>query len=157
MAALRSRCGHYMFVLFFLSFFPFFLAKSQRSQTGCLPYFHTWCGFSANLEWRSEMYCTRLAGNTVRKQSPKNCHLGTIAQICWAVSSQLRHVSTTEKNLLNSNTSYICPLNMVNFGPLTAETGSGVSSTPAHFNGFCVLAAFLHGTLVVGVSQTLQR
>jgi len=38
MAALRSRCGHYIFAV---SVFLFFLAKSQRSQTGCLPYFDT--------------------------------------------------------------------------------------------------------------------
>jgi len=30
-------------------------------------------------------------------------------------------------------------------------------SIPANFNGFCVLAVLLHGTLVVGVSQTLRR
>jgi len=28
---------------------------------------------------------------------------------------------------------------MVNFGPLTAEIGSGVWGTPTNFNGFCVL------------------
>jgi len=43
---------------------------------------------------------------------------------------------------------------MVNFGPLTAEIGSEVWSTPANFNGFRVLAELLHGTLVLGVSQT---
>ena len=32
----------------------------------------------------------------------KNRHLGTIAQLCRAVSSQLRHVSTIGKSLLNS-------------------------------------------------------
>jgi len=58
------------------------------------PYFHTWCGHSANLECRSEMCCTRLAGNTGRKNDAKNRHLGTIAQICWAIFSQLRHAST---------------------------------------------------------------
>ena len=41
------------------------------------------------------------------------------------------------------------------YGPITAEFGSGVWATPANFNGFLVLAALLHGTLVVGVSQTL--
>jgi len=45
----------------------------------------------------------------------------------------------------------------VNFGPLTAEIGSGVLGTPANFNGFRVLATLRHGTLVVGVSQTLRR
>jgi len=29
--------------------------------------------------------------------------------------------------------------------------------TPGNFNGFRVLAALLHGILVVGVSQTLRR
>jgi len=43
---------------------------------------------------------------------------------------------------------------MVNFGLLTAEIYWRVWGTPANFNGFRVLAALLHGTLVVGVSQT---
>jgi len=42
---------------------------------------------------------------------------------------------------------------MVKFGPVTAEIGSVVWGTPAHFSGFRVLASLLHGTLVVGVSQ----
>jgi len=32
-----------------------------------------------------------------------------------------------------------------------------VWGTPANFNGFRVLAALLHGTLRLGVSQTLRR
>jgi len=44
---------------------------------------------------------------------------------------------------------------MVNFGLLVAEIVSLVWATPANFNGFRVLAALLHGTLVVGVSQTV--
>jgi len=59
--------------------------------------------------------------------------------------------------LLNSNTSSTCPDNTVNFGPLAAEIGSGVWDTAANFNGFRVMAALLHGTVVMGVSQTLRR
>jgi len=33
-------------------------------------------------------------------QDPKNRHLGTIAQLCRAISSQLRHVSTIGKKLV---------------------------------------------------------
>jgi len=44
---------------------------------------------------------------------------------------------------------------MVNFGPLTAEIGLPVWGTPANFNGFRVLAALLHGSQVVSISQTL--
>jgi len=43
---------------------------------------------------------------------------------------------------------------MVNFGPLSAEIRALVWGTPADLNGFRVLAALLHGTVVVGVSQT---
>ena len=43
---------------------------------------------------------------------------------------------------------------MVNFGLLAAEIVLLVWGTPANFNRFCILAALLHGTLVVGVSQT---
>jgi len=43
---------------------------------------------------------------------------------------------------------------MLKFGPLAAEIVSLVKGTPANFNGFRVLAALLHGSLVVGVSQT---
>ena len=87
-------------------------------------------------------------------QNAKNRHLSTIAQLCWAISSQLRHISTIGKKLLNSNISSICPMN---FGPLAAEIGLPVWVTPANFNGFRVLAALLHDTLVVGVNQTLRR
>ena len=43
---------------------------------------------------------------------------------------------------------------MVNFGPVAAEIDPVVWGTPANFNGFRVLAALLHGTPVLGVSQT---
>ena len=119
MAALRSRCGHHIFAV--VSFFFCFLAESQQSQTGCLPYFYTWCGPNANLECRSEMCCTRLAGHAGPKKLPKIRHLGTIAQLCRAVSSQLMHISTIVKNLLNSIVSPTCRHNRVNFGPLVAE------------------------------------
>ena len=46
---------------------------------------------------------------------------------------------------------------MVNFGPLAAEIVSLVWGTEGNFNGFRVLAALLHGIVVVGVSQTLRR
>jgi len=97
------------------------------------------------------MRCTRLAANTGRKYR----HLGTIAQLCWAIPSQLRHSSTIGKNILSSDTS--CPDNMVNFGPLTAEIGSGVWGTPPNFKGVSRLGSVTARTLVLGVSQTLRR
>ena len=72
-------CGYYLSI-----FFPRLISAAGD---GCLPYFHTWCGLSANLECRSKMCGTQIAANTGRK----NCHFGTITQLCRAVSSQLRH------------------------------------------------------------------
>ena len=136
------------------SFFYLFSRLFSGVGTGCQPNSHSWCGLSANvnLECRSETCCTRLA----EIQDAKNRQLRTIAQLCRAISSQLRHVSTIENNLLNSNISPTCAyiIIMVNFGALPAKIGSGVWDTPANFNGF---AALLHDTRVVGVSQTLRR
>jgi len=70
------------------------------SPNGCRPYFHTWCGLSANLECMPEMCCTWIAENTGRKNYAKNCHLRTIAQLCWALYLQLRHVLTIGKKLV---------------------------------------------------------
>ena len=105
----------------------------------------------------SEMCGTRLAENTGRKKVAKNRHLSTIAQLCRAISLQLRHVSTIGNKLLSSNISSTCPHNMVNFGPLAAKIGLPVWGTPPNFNGFRVLAALLHGSQVVSVSQTMRR
>ena len=92
--------------------------------------------------------------NTGRKNSPKIRCLRTIVQSCRAISSQLRHISTIgKKNLLNSNISSTCPHNMVNFGPLTAETGWWVWGTPANFNGFRVLGSLLHRRFSTEVNQ----
>ena len=96
----------------------FFLASSQPSQIGCLPYFHTWCGVSANLECMSEMCCTWLAGNTGPQKSPSGHHRTILSD----------HIFATKVCIENRKKS--C---------------------------FRVLAALLHGTLVVGVSQTLRR
>ena len=86
------------------------------------------------------MCCARLAGNAGPKNDAKNRHLGTITQLCRAISSQLRHIWTIRKTLLNSNVSSTRSQNMENFSLLAAEIRWRVG-----------------GTLVVGVSQTLQH
>ena len=213
MVALWNTAGQYIFAIRFLySLLLFFLAKSQRPQIGCLSYFYTWCGPSANLECGSEMCCMRTRWKCRTQKTTKIRHLGSIAQLCRTMSSQLRHVSTIEKNLLNSNISSTCPYNMVNFVPPEAEIVRSLGapqqistglvsllkrrrSTEANqtlhdvwpspdlvhhiyiFRGSCpvtefchvqnslcvqvlrspIFAALLHGTRVVGVSQTLRR
>jgi len=135
MAALRSRCGHYIFALWFLSSSSFFYSSPR-------------CGLNANLGRRSETCCTRLAGNAGPKKRQKFA--------IWAPSHNfvglyLRNKGMyrqSEKNLLNNNMSPTCPHDMVNFGPLASEICWRVWDTPANFNGFRFLAALLHGTLV---------
>jgi len=56
--------------------------------------------------------------------------------------------------LLSSNLFHMS-LQYGELGPLATEIVSLVWGTPANFNGFRVLAALLHGTPVLGVSQTL--
>jgi len=65
-------------------------------------------------------------------------------------------IDNWKKNLLSSNVSSTCPHNMVNFGLLAAEIGLPVWVTPPNFNGLRFLAALLHSSKVVSISQTLQ-
>jgi len=48
------------------------------------------------------------------------------------------------------------PRNMVNFGPLTAEIGSGVWGTPANFSGFRILDSLLQRRRSAEANQTLH-
>jgi len=94
-----------------------------------------------------------LAENTGCKNDAKNRHLGTIPQLCRAISSELRHVSTIGKKLVKQQyLLHMCP-QYGELGPLpavivraTITLGIGpVWGTPATFNGFRVLAALLLG------------
>ena len=62
----------------------------------------------------------------------------------------------SEKNLLNSNMTSICPQNILNFSLLTAEICWRVWGTPANFNGFRVLASLLQGRRSTKVDQSLH-
>ena len=87
------------------------------------------------------------------QKSPSGHHRTTLSGYIFGTKACIDN----RKHLLNSNTSSTRPDNIVNFSLLTAEICWQVWGTPAIFNGFRVLAALLHGTLVVGVSQTLRR
>jgi len=81
----------------------------------------------------------------------------TITQLCRAISSQLRHLSTIRKKLVKQQYLLHMSPQYGELGVLTAEIVSLVWGTPANFRGFRVLAALLHGTPVLGVSQTFRR
>jgi len=95
MVALFNRADHYIFDLWFLSFFFFYfpciISAVGDWMSTILP--HMVWPYSANLECMSEMCCMRLAENTGRKKIAIWHH----RTICRAVSSQLSHVSTIGK------------------------------------------------------------
>jgi len=134
---------------FFLSFFISSPNLSGRRVDVYHTCTHGVCSLSANLECRSEMCCTRLAGNTGCKNDAKIAictpsHNFAGLYLCnWGIYQQ------SEKDLLSSNISSTCLHNMVTFSPLAAEIISLVWGARSNFNGFRVLASLLHGTLVL--------
>jgi len=70
-------------------------AYSQRSQIGCLSYFHTRCGLIANLKCRSEMYCTWLAENRLQD--------ARITGYIFAIKAYIDN----RRKLLNSNPPHV--------------------------------------------------
>jgi len=125
-------------------------------------YFRTWCGLRANFRCRSETCCTQLAENTGRKISPKIAknspsghHRANLSGYIFATKA---HIDNREKIVKQQ---YLHHMSL-QYGELRptcglAEIVSFVWGTPANFNRFRILPALLHGTVVVGVSETLRR
>ena len=93
---------HYYGGFFYLSSSIFFFPRLISAATDWMStiLLHMSWPYSANLECRSEMCCRQLIGNAGCKKSPKIYHLCTIAQLCQAISLQLRHVLTIGKKLV---------------------------------------------------------
>jgi len=161
MAALWNTAGHYIFILSLVLSSFFLLFSSPNLGRRRLDVYHTSTHGVALVRIKNAgLKCAargslslKIQDAKITKNLPSAHHRTTLSGCIFAI----RHLSTIGKNLLNSNISSTRPHNMVNFGLLAAEIGLPVWGTPANFNGFCVLAALLHGTLVLGVSQTLRR
>jgi len=103
------------------------------------------------------MCCMRLAQNTECKKVAKNCHLGTIAQLCQDISSQLRHISTIRKKLVKQP--YVFQMSP-HYGELrpTSSWDRFVSlGHPTKFQVLSRLGSVTARHVVVGISQTLRR
>jgi len=83
--------------------------------------------------------------------------MGTIAQLCRAISSQLRHVSTIGKKLVKQR--YILHMSPQygEFRPTNGWDPSGSLRHPCKFQWVSRLGSVTAWHLVVGVSQTLRR
>jgi len=143
MAALRSRCGHYIFALWFLSiFYPrlrfmlnaslhvrvinfrIYLFLSSPNLSGRRwDVYHAGLKCDARWKYRTQKLC---------KKSPSAHHRTTLSGYIFATKARI------------DNWKKMCSHNMVNVGPLAAEIVSLVCGTLANFDGFRVWAALLH-------------
>ena len=101
MAALWYRAGHYIFALWFLSVF-YLLSSffSSPNLSGCrLDVYHTSThGVALVRIQNAGLKCA--ARGSLEIQDTKNRHFGTIAQLCRAISLELKHVSSIGKKLV---------------------------------------------------------
>ena len=151
---LRSRCGHYIFALWFLLSSFFLLFSSPNLNRHRLDVCHT-CTHGVALvriqdaglkrTWLAEKYRTQ----KIDKNTASGCHRRTLSGYIFAAKAR---IDNRKKNLLSSKSPQYAELR-----PSSGWDRPVVWGTPANFNGYRVLAALLHGTPVVGVSQTLRR
>jgi len=92
----------------------------------------------------------RLAGNAGPKKSPSGPHHTTLSGYIFTTKAHIDNRIKTCKTAMSPHMSS-------HYIELRPTSSWRVWGTPANFNGFHVLAALLHGTLVVDVSQTLRR
>ena len=161
MVALWNRTDHYIFMLLFvllLLLSSFFSSPnlSRRRLDVC----HTSTHGVALVQILDAGLKPAARGSLKTQDAKKSRKIAIWALSHNFVGLYLRNEGTyrqSEKNLLSSDMSSTCSHIMVNFGLLGAEIGWPVWGTPTNFNGLRVLAALLHHSKVVSVSQTLQR
>ena len=156
MVALCNMADHYIFALWFLSFlfFPCLISAVGDWMSTILPHMvWPYCEFKMQVWNLPHFTCWKHRTQKSHQKSPSRHHCTTLSGCIFAAEACIDN----RKKILNIDTSSTCPHNMVNFGILAVEIFWRVWGTPANFNGFRVLAALLHGTLIVGVSQTLRR
>ena len=139
MVAIWNRADHYIFALWFL---PFFLFSLPNLRSRRLDVYHT----------STHGACGSLKMHNAKKSSSVHQRT-TLSGYMFATKARIDN----RKKLVKQQ--YLLQMyhNMVNLGLLVAEIGPVVWDTPANFNGFCIFAALLHSSHVVGVNQTLQR
>jgi len=147
--ALWNRADHYIFALRFLSFlylifFPRLISATADWMSTILRHM-MWpqCEFRMQVWNVLQAACWKYR---TQKWCKKNRHLSTIARICRAISSQLRHVSSIGKKLVKQQ--YLLQMSL-QYGELLPSDGwdrlAGLGH-PVLFQRYHVLAALLHGS-----------
>jgi len=98
MTALRSRCGHYIFALWFLtsSFLSFYSSTNLSGRR--FDVYHTSTHGVALVQVWNVLHAARWKCRT--QKIAKNLPSGHHRRNCWAISLQLRHVLTVGKKLV---------------------------------------------------------
>ena len=89
------------------------------------------------------MCCTRLAGNTGRKNDAKKLSVHHRTTLSGYIFATKAHINNRKKLVKQQYLPHMS-LQYINFGPPAAEIVSLVWGTPANFNGCHILAALLH-------------
>jgi len=133
MAALHSRCGHYIFVLWCLS--SFFIPR----LISAIAHWMSARGVAVVriLECRSEMCCTRLAGNAGPKSSPSGHRRTTLSGYIFAT-----------KVLINNRKKIVKQQYLLH---MSSQYGEWTSAGPT--NGWDLLASFGHPIIFQRVSR----
>ena len=80
----------------------FYLFSLPNLSGGRLDVYHTSAhGVALVRIWNAGLKCA--ARGSLQIQDAKNRYLGTIAQLCWAISSQLKRLSTIGKKLVKQH------------------------------------------------------
>ena len=84
-------------IFFLSSYFPC-LISTVADWMSMIPPHTVWCWWEFRMQVWNMLHAARW--NTGRKNDAKIRHLRTIAQLCRAISSQLRHILTIRKKLV---------------------------------------------------------
>ena len=147
-----SSCGFF----FLLSFF-FFSSPNLSRRT--LDVYHTSTYGNALVRIQNTGLKCAVRGSLkiqdakIAKNSPSGHHHTTLSGCIFATKAY----SDNRKKMLNNNISSTCPHNMANFGPLSAEIGSGVcqliSTGFASWQRYCTALQQWASAKLCGVEQ----
>ena len=153
MVALWNTADRYIFVLWFLSiFFPRLISAVGDWMSIILPHM-VWPYCEFRMQVWNVLHAARWKCSTQKtaKNATFGHHRTTLSGYIFATKACIdnRKKIVKQQYVLQMSSQY------GELRLLAAETCWRVWGTPANFNGFPVLAALFHGSLVAGVSQTL--
>jgi len=150
MAALRSRCGHYIFVLWFLllsSFSPRLISAAADWMSTILSHMvWPWCIYNAGLKCAA-CGSLKIQVEKIIKNSPSGHHHTTLSDCIFAIKAHIddRKKLVKQQCLLHMSSQY------GELRPINGWDRFGSLGHPSKFQRLSSLGS------IVGVSQTLQH